>query len=293
MKLDSIWLFISWVCITFGVLIASYALYLRFKQNRRVAELAKQHRRHKEVSTFDSIFSPLSDLVEKRDIALPQRLKDAGIKHDSAAKWFNSVKYLVLAVGEIIIAVGVLYFELSSNTWVAFAALWTMVAIVVPDMWLNVSLANRQRRIARTLPYLVDLLAMCVQTDMSIEASLKYLAKEMQGFNPELGDLLDNTNQRARVVGMEKALEELYMQVPSPAMRSFMLTLCQSMQHGSSIYSMLITLAGDIRQVQILEIEEQIGKLAAKMSIPLIVFILMPLVFVITAPGVMRMMSHV
>lgn len=76
-------------------------------------------------------------------------------------------------------------------------------------------------------------------------------------------------------------------------MRSFVMTLTQSMQHGSSIYRMLTVLASDVREVQMLELEEKIGKLAAKMSIPLIVFILIPIVFVIAAPGVMRLMQSV
>lgn len=294
MTQTTFWLFFSFVGVSFGVLLLIYWMLNHFGYQRRVARIVRQHKGdQQEESRLESILSPLSSLVEKRDVSLPQRLHLAGIENSNAAAWFAPLKYSALLLGELLIAMLVFTLDIATNYWIALAAAWAMAVILLPDMWLEVRKTNRQRRISRSLPYLIDLMAICVQTGMSIEASLKYLAIEIQSFNPELGKLLDNTNQRARIVGMERALQELYQQVPSSEMRSFMLTLTQSMQHGSSIYTMLTTLSGDIREVQMLELEEQIGKLAAKMSIPLIVFILIPLVFVITAPGVMRMMSHV
>ncbi|MEC8483612.1 MAG: type II secretion system F family protein, partial [Pseudomonadota bacterium] len=50
-------------------------------------------------------------------------------------------------------------------------------------------------------------------------------------------------------------------------------------------------LSSEIRAVQMLSIEEKIGKLAAKMSVPLILFIMFPIVILIAAPGVMRMIN--
>ncbi|NOI26317.1 hypothetical protein F0243_24565 [Vibrio mediterranei] len=62
---------------------------------------------------------------------------------------------------------------------------------------------------------------------------------------------------------------------------------------GSSIYDILIDLAEDIRATSNLELEEKIGKLSAKMSIPLILLIMMPIVILIIAPGLMRLMYGV
>ena len=75
-------------------------------------------------------------------------------------------------------------------------------------------------------------------------------------------------------------------------MRSFVFSLTQSIKYGTSIQYALETLAKDIREVQVLELEEKVGKLSAKMSIPLILFIMFPVVILITAPGIMRMMAN-
>ena len=290
----SAWSFFSIVSISFGGMLLLYWGISRIWYQQKISRIARHHKARKQSELqVNNLLSPLTNMVAASDSDIQQRFHDAGIKNTLLAQWFMPLKYSALILGEMVIALVVQLIELDRMQWIAVAAIWAMVAITLPDIWLNARKTNRQRRISRSLPYLIDLMAICVQTGMTIEASLKYLAREISGFNPELGKLLDNTNQRARIVGMERALEELYQQLPSSEMRSFMLTLTQSMQHGSSIYTMLTTLSGDIREVQMLELEEQIGKLAAKMSIPLIVFILIPLVFVIAAPGVMRMMSHV
>ena len=114
---------------------------------------------------------------------------------------------------------------------------------------------------------------------------------EVKDFDPDLGFLMNRTRERMQVVGLEQALDEMFDRVPSNEMRSFVMTLKQSIQYGSSIYEVLTNLSSEIRAVQMLSIEEKIGKLAAKMSVPLILFIMFPIVILIAAPGVMRMIN--
>ena len=131
---------------------------------------------------------------------------------------------------------------------------------------------------------------MCVQTGMTVESSINYLSSEIQGLDRDLSHTVNLVNNRAQLVGMEKALDEFYERFPLSEVRSFVLTLKQSLQYGSSIYSVLNDLASDIREVRMLALEEKVGKLSAKMSVPLILFILIPIVVLIAAPGIMRLM---
>ncbi|WP_087023853.1 type II secretion system F family protein [Thaumasiovibrio subtropicus] len=174
---------------------------------------------------------------------------------------------------------------------VMFVALGLVIVIVLPDMVLESRKNKLTRRISNQLPYLLDLMAVCVQTGMTIEAAISYIAIEMKDFDRDLSHLLKTTDDRARVVGLNRALDELLHRVPSNEMRSFVFTLTQSLQYGSSVYGVLTTLAKDIREVQILQLEENVGKLSSKMSVPLILFIMFPIVVLIAAPGVMRMMG--
>jgi len=286
---------LAWGAVVIGVLLMVYWLFRQQRQYSRIASIARQSKLtpQAKASRFDWVTSPISGLLSDSEGGIHERFVNAGIDNPRYAHLYMPLKYLVLGFGELMIAGVFIALDWSNNYWLACAGTWAMMVIALPDMLLATRAKNRQRRITRQMPYLIDLMAICVHTGMTIEASMKYLAIEMLGFDKEMAKLLDMVNHRARIVGMERSLEELYQKIPSSEMQSFVMTLTQSMQHGSSIYTMLTTLASDMREVQMLELVEQIGKLAAKMSIPLIVFILMPIVFVIAAPGVMRMMLHV
>jgi len=293
---EKLQMFLAWTGVAFGILILGYWLFMTVRQKRRIAALAKhnQYAANKAKSRlgFSDWLQPVTSVFTTSQDDVTLRLSNAGINDSRIAHLFMPLKYTALVVGQGLIVALFWSTEGKLDQWVAAAGAWAMIAIALPDIVLNSMAKARQRRVSKQMPYLIDLMAICVQTGMTIEASMKYLSVEMQSFNQEMASLLDKTNHRARVVGMEQALEELYEKVPSSEMRSFVMTLSQSIQHGSSIYTMLTTLAGDIREVQMLELEEEIGKLAAKMSIPLIVFILIPIVFVIAAPGVMRLMLN-
>ena len=217
----------------------------------------------------------------------------AGFYQFKYASLFMPVKYLVLFSG----GMGLYFLSESmafeSASFIAIIASWLVLIIILPDAVLNLRAKQLTEKISNKLPYLLDLMAVCVQTGMTLESAISYLSKEMTGFDKDLTNVLVKTNDRARIVGLAMALDELYLRVPSNEMRSFVMTLKQSLQFGSSISQVLTTLSGDIRQVQILGLEEKIGKLAAKMSIPLIVFIMVPVVILIAAPGIMRMMINV
>lgn len=287
-----------WTCLSFGGLLLCYWLVSQYIAQHKLARLVGQFSPNTSnpqprQQLIDNLLCPVTQLVNANDQQMHQRFIQAGIYQTRFTHLYMPMKYSALLVGELVVLVGCWWASIEMSQTVAVMCGWAMVSIALPDMVLARRSKQRQRKLVGQLPYLIDLTAICVQSGMTIEASLKYLAQEMQGFDRDLSYLLTKTNNRARIVGMEVALEELYQEVPSTEMRSFVMTLSQSMQHGSSIYSMLTVLASDVREVHMLELEEKIGKLAAKMSIPLIVFILIPIVFVIAAPGVMRMMQNV
>lgn len=238
------------------------------------------------IEFFDQAFSS-----DPREVA--HKFSAAGFYDSKWARFYIPVKYIALTVGVALI----IFFDHSSlkslSSIVIHVALWLVAVIIIPDSYLSIKAKKMTRMLSGRLPYLLDLMAVCVQTGMTIEASIRYLSKEMAAFDKDIAHQLLRVNDRANIVGLPVALEELYQRVPSNEMRSFVMTLNQSLHYGSSIYSVLSTLSADIREVQLLTIEEKIGKLAAKMSIPLILFIMIPIVILVAAPGVMRMLANV
>ncbi|OOE75227.1 type II secretion system F family protein [Salinivibrio sp. ML290] len=283
------WLFLALILI--GCVIALRGLRQSMKQ-KRFREFSVNSASERKFDFWERFGNVLSQLVSSDKQDMEQKFLAAGIYDTRLSKFFMPAKYMLLIAGaSSIYLIGQLQ-QWSSRWLLIVEILWLVLTIIGPDAYLSIRKKALVKAISNKLPYMLDLMAVCVQTGMTIEASITYLSREMAAFDRDLSFLLTRVNERSRIVGLEQALEELYMRVPSNEMRSFVMTLNQSLQYGTSIYGVLTTLSSDIREVQLLQIEEKIGQLAAKMSIPLIVFIMVPIVILIAAPGIMRMLAN-
>ena len=231
---------------------------------------------------------------------LPVRQKDviesfarAGIYNAKVALWFLPLKLAAaLLLGAMVWFLGDSFGIDEKNQQLQIILVLVVIIIIGPDLLLKSMQERRNRKVSGQLPYLLDLMAVCVQTGMTLEAALAYLGQELEEFDRDLAWVMRYTDNRSRVIGLRAALDDLATHFPSNEMRSFVNTLSQNLHHGSSIYDILVALSVNIREIQLLDMEERVGKLAAKMSVPLILLIMFPIVILITAPGVMRLMSH-
>ncbi|MDN2483726.1 type II secretion system F family protein [Vibrio agarivorans] len=257
--------------------------------SRFLDDNAKQQTSATKFSLMGWLESAVPKSLASNQDEINEKFSAAGFYSTTYTHLYMPAKYAALAAGSLII-----YLSLGADdltALMAVMAVWVIAALILPDILLDSRIKAYRADVSGKLPYLIDLLAVCVQTGMTLEASFAYLAHEMKGFDPKMAKLVGKANDRAHIVGLDKSLDELYLHIPTSEMRSFVMTLKQSLQYGSSIYSVLTTLSADIREVNMLTLEEKIGKLAAKMSVPLILFIMVPIVILIAAPGVMRMMS--
>lgn len=165
------------------------------------------------------------------------------------------------------------------------------VIVIVPSRVQTAISQRRFRRISNDIPYCIDLLAVCIQSGMTVEASLAYISHEMEVINKDLSSLLIRTVLRADVSGINAALEQLSGEVVNEEVRMMCSALLQSTKFGSSIYAVLIDLSKEIRQMQLLAMEEKVAALSAKMTFPMIAFILFPLIAIVAGPGLIKMTS--
>ncbi|EAS43280.1 type II secretion system F family protein [Photobacterium profundum] len=216
---------------------------------------------------------------------LEQQFVDAGFYNTQFAKYYVPAKLTLV----IFTCVVVIISDLSLMNKAAISAVAMITILLVPEMVLSMRKKALILKTSRQLPYMLDMMSVCVQTGMTIEAALTYLSIELEAFDKDLCFHIKKTADGARVKGLEKALIELSERIPTPDVRSFTLTLIQNLQYGTSIANVLSALAEDMRKMQVLTMEEKIGKLAAKMSVPLILLIMFPIVILILAPGMMQM----
>lgn len=151
--------------------------------------------------------------------------------------------------------------------------------------------ARRVKKISEDLPFAIDIMAICIRSGMTIENAFSHVAKNFSNVNPDIAILFERTSLKTEVSGISEALDQLYGEVPSPEVRMFCSTLQQSVSFGSSIYPILVELSRDIREMQLISVEEKVASLSAKMSAPMILFIMFPILAIVAGPGFIRMMS--
>lgn len=176
---------------------------------------------------------------------------------------------------------------------VLLLAIFAIVAIVIllPDRIKNMVVNRRVKSICNDLPFIIDMMAVCVQSGMTIEAALKYIAENTRDINQDIASMLDRTMLKNEVSGISAALEQLYEEITANEVRMFCSTLQQSIKYGSSIYQVLIDLSKEMREIQLLAVEEKVASLSARMTIPMIAFIMFPLLIIVAGPGIIGMMS--
>lgn len=276
----------------FGLVLLITLVVVEIRKRKQWKEYLDYKSSAKKITKKERSLQFFSQYIRSDSNEIKKKFVSAGFYHTQLAMFYMPAKYALFLLG----AIGLYFYApllgLDEQITIVLGLVWLVVVLIFPDGFLALRSKALRASLSNKLPYLIDLMAVCVQTGMTIESAFDYLAKEMKSFDKDLSYMLTKTNERSRVVGLEVALEELYQRVPTPEIRSFVMTLNQSLQYGTSIYQVLGTLSSDIREVQMLGIEEKIGKLAAKMSAPLILFIMLPIVILIAAPGVMRMMSN-
>lgn len=196
---------------------------------------------------------------------------------------------ILASIGAVVLLINMLGITSFTMKDIAMQMVLLLVVIIVtPALLQKPALSTRRKLMTDALPYLIDLLAVCVQAGMTVEHAIKFIARHSDNIDPNLTSLMEQLTKHAEVSGLEEALMDLYRSVDLTEMRMFCSSLQQSVHYGTSLYDNLIELSRDMREMQLLRSEEQIGKLSARMSVPLILFIMFPIIVLIAAPGILR-----
>lgn len=186
-------------------------------------------------------------------------------------------------------ALGVLKYDKQTQAIIIGVAL--VLVILIPPRIKNYVMQKKTKKINVDLPYVIDIMSICVQSGMTIENALIYISKNIQFINSDIASLLERTAIKIEVSGIVSALDQLYEEVPSAEVRMFCTTLQQSITYGASISTVLVELSKEMREMQLLSVEEKVASLSAKMAAPMILFIMFPILAIVAGPGFIRMMA--
>jgi tight adherence protein C len=157
-----------------------------------------------------------------------------------------------------------------------------------PDIYIKNLTQNRQIKIVRALPDALDLMVICAEAGLSLDATMTRVSTEMAGSSTELAD---EFGLAAVELGFlqerPQALMNLANRTDISAVRGMVNTMIQAERYGTPLAHSLRVLSAESREERILKAEEKAARLPALLTVPMIVFILPPLFVVLLGPAIL------
>ena len=225
---------------------------------------------------------------------LRQNLLRAGFFHLDAISYYIFGR-LALVVVLPTIAYVFSYYFLANYPWLiklGLVAVSMMIAVLGPDAYL----ARRQRRLATTyrltFPDLLDLMVVCVDAGLGLEAALERVSPEIMRQNKPLGInlILLGAETRAGRSTVD-ALDSLSDRLGLDEARAFSGMLRQSIELGTDVGDALRVFSDEMRDRRMLRAEEQANKLPVKMVAPLGICIFPVILMTVMIPVILRLSS--
>jgi len=252
----------------------------------------------------DTAWARLAQAVEAAGLNLSDRknerltawLRSAGFSSPAAPQVYTLSRLAVmvaLPVGYIALA----YSRPQDPSFITaafFVVLLALVGLLIPTLFVQAKADRRKEEITHGFPDCLDLLIVCVESGLGIEAAIDRVGREMVRSHPRIAELLSITTLQLRAgASREDAFRKLGDSAAVDEIRSFTTLLIQSDKLGTSITATLRVYAAEMREIRRLKAEERAHRLPVLISIPLVACLLPVMIGVLMLPAVVRLIRIV
>jgi len=162
----------------------------------------------------------------------------------------------------------------------------------LPWLFLKNRITKRQLSIKRAFPDALDLLLICVESGMSIEAAFRRVSEEIGSQSIPLAEELTlTTAELSYLQDRRQAYENLAKRTDLEGVKSVCVALQQAERYGTPLSQTLRVMAQENRDMRMSEAEKKAAALPPKLTVPMILFFLPVLFVVILGPAAIRVMS--
>jgi tight adherence protein C len=228
----------------------------------------------------------LGDMLEQKD--LKRRLIQGGYRTTSAPVTFTFVRLaLPLALGVLAFFYSLSLFpDWSTQAKLLCGLVGAAFGYLLPTIFLTNAVQKRQKILMRALPDALDLMVICVESGMSIEAAFTKVSEEMAETSPLMAEEMGLTSAELAYLGDRRnAYENLAERTGLATFRSLVTTLLQSEKYGTPIATGLRVIAQENRDARLNAAEKKAAALPAQLTVPMIIFFLPVLFIVIAGPA--------
>lgn len=302
------------VIIFIGILFIVLTIFFSIKAFREHRELIKKIKpeqvgfvseKSKKAGFFTEIASLFGNIAKPRqekDISGAQKnLASLGYRSKHATTTFFGIQFLLI----ILLPIGFLFLKLfifkriviNSTFLMLILVVLAMVGFYLPGLWLRMKIKKRKEKILECLPDTLDLLVVCTEAGMGLDAAIDRVAEEMKLNSEVISKELKLYNLELRI-GKTRvdALKSLALRIDLEDMKNLVTLLIQTDKFGTSVAGALRIHSDYMRVQRAQRAEEAAVKLPVKLLLPLVFFIFPALFTVIIGPAMIQtyrvMLSH-
>ncbi|MFT3968094.1 MAG: type II secretion system F family protein [Sphingobium sp.] len=239
----------------------------------------------------------LRDILKNLKVLQDDQLKQAQIKLAQAGirskDWAIAVIFGRMVLPILFGGGSAVYIYLLDMTpdWGAFKKFGVFAACLLggykaPDIYIQNKITKRSAEIRKGVPDALDLLVICAEAGLTVDAAFARVARELGAAYPELGEEFHLTSIELSFLTERRiAFENLAQRVKLDQLKGVVTTMIQTEKYGTPLASALRVLSAEFRHERMMRAEEKAARLPAIMTVPLILFILPTLFVVILGPA--------
>jgi tight adherence protein C len=234
-------------------------------------------------------------LVDTQGDSLRARLIAAGYHSPLAPKLFTAIRLglLVLLPAVLIGAIFLGGTEMSQFKLYLLGVALAVFGLYAPNLFISVKADRRRQAIVNGFPDSLDLMLVCVEAGLGMEAAFDRVGREMQNSHPLVAQMLSVVTLELRAGSTRaEALHNMANRTQVTEIRSFATLLIQSDKLGSSIGETLRVYASEMREKRRMRAEERAHRLPVLLSVPLVACMLPVMIGVLMLPAIIRVMRE-
>ena len=264
---------------------------IRARERARLAEEKNKGKLKQESSGFmHSIVEKLNLRKALADEATFLNLTKAGYRKQShiyVFLFFRLALPVLILIAASVYVFGISVTERPFMIKVLIVMSSAYAGFYAPNLFVKNKIKKRQLSIRRAWPDALDLLLICVESGVSLEAALKKVAEEIGLQSPELAEELTlTTAELSYLQERREAHENLAKRTGLESVKSVSMALIQAERYGTPLSSALRALSKESREMRMAEAEKKAAALPPKLTVPMIVFFLPVLFAVILGPAI-------
>ncbi|GAA6211121.1 type II secretion system F family protein [Hyphomicrobiales bacterium 4NK60-0047b] len=261
-------------------------------QEMAAESVSKGNIRHENKTGIERIVKMfnLRKALETEDLAL--KMKMAGLRGPAPLMTFLAARCLLPVAGLVLTGFYLNFVnDFGLQGMLKYCAIMAggYVGFYLPNIFITNLIQKRQASIRQAFPDALDLLLICVQAGMSIEAAFRKVAIEIGNQSAELAEELTlTTAEMSYLQNRRQAFENLGLRTGLPGVRAVVTSLIQAEKYGTPLGTSLRAMAEEFRDERMNEAEKKAAALPPKLTVPMIVFFLPVLFAVILGPAVIK-----